>query len=185
MTRADKPKRLYVDGISKRDKAIRAIWQVSWYLFFASTPGPFFAAWRRFVLRRFGATIGTGCSIDSTCRIWSPKNLMMGNFACLAGGVDCYNVARITIGDYATVSQRSFLCAASHATDTLARPLTFAPITIETHAWVCAEAFIGPGVTVGEGTVLGARAVATRDLRAWSIYAGNPARRLSERVLSK
>lgn len=177
------PERLYIDRFTKRDKAIRAIWQVTWHLFFRTTPGPFFKGWRRSLLRCFGATIGVGCRIDASCRIWAPQNLKMGNFACLAAGVDCYNVAQIDIGDYVTVSQRSFLCAASHETDTLARGLISAPITIENQAWICAEAFVGPGVRVGEGAVLGARGVATRDLRPWSIYAGNPVRRLSAREL--
>lgn len=175
--------RLYVDGLSRREKAMRALWQVVYAFFFATARGPLFKGWRRSLLRAFGAEIGTGCRIEATCRVWLPKNLRMGDYSCLAGGVDCYNVASITIGNYSTVSQRSFLCTASHATDTLALPLIFAPIIIGDHAWICAEAFVGPGVKVGEGAVLGARGVATSDLGPWSIHAGIPARRISERVI--
>ncbi len=178
-------KRLYVDCLSRRDKAIRALWQIVCFLFFATAPGPLFKGWRRTLLRAFGAQIGTGCRIEANCRIWLPRNLRMGDYACLAGGVDCYNVAPITIGSYSTVSQRSFLCTASHATDKLALPLIFAPITIGDHAWICAEAFVGPGVTVGDGAVLGVRGVAMRDLASWGIYAGVPARHISERVVSE
>lgn len=177
--------RLYVDRFSKRDKIMRGLWQLVRTLFFVTAPGPLFVGWRRFLLRAFGAKIGIGCKIEASCKIWSPKNLWMGNYACLASGVDCYNVALISIHDYATVSQRSFLCSASHATNTLARPLTFAPIVIKTHAWVCAEAFVAAGVTVGEGAVIGARGVATHDLEPWSIYAGIPARRISTRLISE
>jgi len=175
--------RLYFDSRSRRDKVMRAIWQIVRVLFFAVLPGPLFKRWRLFVLRCFGAKIGKGCRVEASCTVWWPGNLVMGNYACLAQGVDCYNVAPITIGDYATVSQRTFLCSASHATDTLARPLVFSPITIETHAWVCAEAFVGPGVRVGEGAVLGARSVALRDLNAWTIHAGNPARAIKPREI--
>ncbi|SDJ05402.1 hypothetical protein [Salipiger marinus] len=177
------PSRLYIDSLSRRSKVLRALWQITRALFFATLPGPLFKRWRIFLLRLFGATIGQGCRVDASCRVWWPGNLEMGNYACLADAVDCYNVALITIGDYATVSQRAFLCSASHATDTLARPLIHAPITIETHAWVCAEAFVGPGVTLREGAVLGARGLAIRNLEPWTIYAGNPARALKPREI--
>lgn len=175
--------RLYVDCRSRRDKVMRALWQVVRVLFFAALPGPLFKHWRLFVLRCFGARIGKGCRVEASCTVWWPGNLVMGDYACLAQGVDCYNVAPIAIGNYATVSQRAFLCSASHTTDTLRRPLVFSPITVETHAWVCAETFVGPGVCVGEGAVLGARSVAIRDLKAWTIYVGNPARAIKSREI--
>jgi putative colanic acid biosynthesis acetyltransferase WcaF len=181
MTR--RAKRLYVDRLRRREKATRALWQVVYAVFFATARGPLLKGWRRSLLRAFGAQIGTGCKIEATCRVWLPSNLSMGDYSCLAGGVDCYNVAPIMIGSYATVSQRSFLCTASHATDTLALPLIFAPISIGDHAWICAEAFVGPGVKVGEGAVLGARGLATSDLGPWGVYAGIPARRMAERVI--
>jgi putative colanic acid biosynthesis acetyltransferase WcaF len=183
MSRQETPRRLYVDSLSRRHKAQRALWQIVRFLFFAALPGPLFKRWRIFVLRCFGARIGHGCRVEASCAVWWPGNLVMGDYACLAQGVDCYNVAPITLGDHATVSQRAFLCSASHATDTLVRPLTHAPITIGTHAWVCAEAFVGPGVTVGDGAVLGARGVAMRDLDAWTIYAGNPAKAIRPREI--
>lgn len=173
--------RLYEDRLSLCNKMMRLSWQIARALFFVPFPGPAFKRWRILILRVFGATIGRGCRVDSSCRIWWPGNLTMGNYACLAGSVDCYNVASITIGDYATVSQRAFLCSASHATDTLAHTLISAPISIEPHAWVCAETFLGPGVTVKEGAILGARSVAVRDLESWTIYTGNPARALKPR----
>lgn len=175
--------RLYVDSLSRNNKIARALWQIVRALFFTPFPGPLFKRWRIFLLRRFGATIGQGCKVDASCKIWWPGNLIMGDYACLADSVDCYNVSPITIGNYATVSQRAFLCSASHATNTLSRPLVHAPITIKTHAWVCAEAFVGPGVIVHEGAVLGARGLAMRDLDTWTIYAGNPARPLKKREI--
>lgn len=177
------PNRLYIDAVSRRNKAARALWQIVRVLFFAPFPGPLFKCWRIFLLRLFGARIGKGCRVDASCRVWWPGNLRMGNYACLADAVDCYNVAPITIGDYAAVSQRAFLCSASHDTASLTRPLTHAPITLEPHSWVCAEAFVGPGVTVHEGAVLGARGLTTRDLDPWLIYAGNPAKRLKTREI--
>lgn len=184
MTASDRQvQRLYVDSLSLRNKIARVLWQIVRKLFFAPFPGPLFKRWRISLLRLFGATIGQGCRVDASCKVWWPGNLVMGNYACLADSVDCYNVSPITIGDYATVSQRAFLCSASHDTDSLALPLIHAPITIESYAWVCAETLVGPGVTVHEGAVLGARSITMRDMEPWTIYAGNPARVLKKREI--
>jgi putative colanic acid biosynthesis acetyltransferase WcaF len=55
------------------------------------------------------------------------------------------------------------------------------PITIGSDCWIAAEAFVGPGVTVGDGVILGARAVAFKDLAAWMVYLGNPAQPVAQR----
>jgi putative colanic acid biosynthesis acetyltransferase WcaF len=96
-------------------------------------------------------------------------------------GVICYNVAEITIDDFAIVSQRSHLCTGTHDVNDPGFPLKSRPIAIGSNAWVAAEAFVGPGVTIGEGAVLGARGVAFGKLEPWTIYAGNPARPIKER----
>jgi putative colanic acid biosynthesis acetyltransferase WcaF len=105
----------------------------------------------------------------------------MGELSCLAPGVDCYCVDRITLGPRTIVSQRATLCSATHDHNDPLFPLVTAPIVIEADAWIAAEAFIGPGVTVGEGAVVGARAVVMRDVAEWIVVAGNPARKISER----
>jgi putative colanic acid biosynthesis acetyltransferase WcaF len=96
-------------------------------------------------------------------------------------GTIVYNQARITIGERAVVSQRSHLCAGSHAVNDPNFQLITRPISIGDQAWIASEAFVGPGVTVGEGAVLAARGVAFRDLDPWSIYNGNPAAFLKKR----
>jgi putative colanic acid biosynthesis acetyltransferase WcaF len=106
----------------------------------------------------------------------------MDDYACLATGVDCYCMDKVSLGRHALVSQRAFLCGGTHdVTDPEFRLVT-GPIRIETDAWIAAEAFVGPGVVIGKGAVLGAKGVATRDLEPWTIYAGNPARPLKPRT---
>lgn len=100
----------------------------------------------------------------------------MGDNSVMGPGVICYSMANISIGADATVSQRSHLCAATHDVDAQNFQLEARPIVIGENAWVAAEAFVGPGVTIGEGAVLGARAVTVKDLAPWSIFVGNPAR---------
>jgi putative colanic acid biosynthesis acetyltransferase WcaF len=96
--------------------------------------------------------------------------------------VNCYNVANVTLAEFAIVSQRAHLCTASHNIDDEQFNLTIAPIIMEKNSWVAAESFVGPGVTIGEGAVLAARAVAVRDLEAWTVYAGNPAKSKRKRI---
>ena len=175
--------RVYVDTMPKKLRAKRLIWGCVYTFLFRPTPRFACEGWRRFLLRCFGARIGHGSRIAPTCFVWAPWNLTMGTYACLGDGVDCYTQSPISMGDYSTVSQRAFLCTASHDIRTLARPLISQPIRIEDHAWVCAEAFVGPGVTVGEGAVVAARAVAIRDVAPWAIVGGNPARPIGERKL--
>ncbi|WP_172331812.1 putative colanic acid biosynthesis acetyltransferase [Mangrovicoccus sp. HB161399] len=175
--------RLYVDEMPKPLKIKRLLWQIVHALLFRPTPRFAMNGWRLRLLRLFGAEIGKGCRVAPDCFVWAPWNLKMGVYACLADGVDCYSQGRITMGDYSTVSQRAFLCTASHSIRTLERPLFSRPITIAPHAWICAEAFIGPGVTVGEGAVVGARAVAMRDVAPWMIVAGNPGKVIGTRQI--
>lgn len=105
----------------------------------------------------------------------------MGAFSCLAEDVACYSVAKVKIGKRATVSQYSFLCSASHDYRDRTMPLVAAPITIGDDAWVTAGVFVGPGVTIGNGAVAGARAVVIDDVDPWTVVAGNPARYVKDR----
>jgi putative colanic acid biosynthesis acetyltransferase WcaF len=99
----------------------------------------------------------------------------MDAYSCLADYVDCYCVAPIRLGSHATVSQYSYLCAASHDYRSPAMPLIVAPIVIEAEAWVAADVFVGPGVNIGEGAVVGARSTVMHDVEPWSVVAGAPA----------
>lgn len=165
------------------NKLARVAWGAVWLLLFRPSPRVAYG-WRRWLLRLFGAHIGPGAKIMPSTRVWAPWNLTMGAYACLSHDVDCYCVAPIRIGDQATVSQYAFLCAATHdITDPHMRLLT-APIVIADQAWVCARAFIGPGVTLHTGSVAGACSVVTKDVAAWQIVAGNPAKFIRLRELS-
>lgn len=169
-------------SFSLRNRLLRVVWIISWALLASWTP-PQLRQWRRILLIIFGAKIAKTANIYSTVRIWYPPNLEMGAFSCLAPKVNCYNMAKITLGDYALVSQGAHLCAGSHDINDPNFQLFSRPIVVESKSWVAAEAFVGPGVTVGEGAVLGARGVAFKSLMPWQVYAGNPAKQLKERVL--
>jgi len=142
--------------LSLSNKAARFLWQTVYLLAFRPSP-IFLHTWRSFLLRLFGASIGPGVHVYPSAKIWAPWNLVMGKNSCLASNVDCYNVATVTLGDGATVSQYSYLCTASRDYQDPSLPLIAAPITLDTKAWVAADVYIGPGVTVGQGSVVAAR----------------------------
>ena len=165
---------LYRNRHGWRNKAARAIWGIVWLTLFRPSPR-LIHGWRRFLLRHFGATVGRAAKVYPACRIWAPWNLTLGDRCWLADGVDCYSVAPIALGADCVVSQRAFLCAATHDYTDPAFPLVLAPITVGPRVWIAAEAFVGPGVTVGAGAVIGARACVTRDVPAGAVMGGNPA----------
>ncbi len=174
----------YVNQLGWRSKLCRATWTLVYSFLFRPTPSFCMDSWRVFLLRLFGAKIGHGCRLSSSMRCWAPWNLVLGDLVCIAEKVDCYSVAKIEIGNKVTVSQRSFLCTASHDIRSLRRPLLHRPIRIEDHAWLCAESFVGPGVRVGEGAVVAARAVVSKDVNPWEVVGGNPAKFIKNRLIN-
>jgi putative colanic acid biosynthesis acetyltransferase WcaF len=157
-----------------RHRMFRLLWSFTWALLGRWTPSPLHA-WRRTLLKLFGARIHSSAKVYPSARIWFPPNLEMKANACLGPGVTCYCMDVITLEEYALVSQGAHLCAGTHDVDDPHFQLVTRPIRIGANAWIAAEAFVGPGVTVGEGAVLGARSVAMKELAAWTIYTGNPA----------
>ncbi len=157
------------------DRARRFVWTVVWCVLFRPTPVRFFR-WRCFLLKLFGARISQPAYPYPGARIRSPWNLTLEAGSCLAGGVECYNVAPVHLKANALVSQRAYLCTASHDFDDPGFPLVAGPITIGAGAWVAAQAFVGPGIDIGEDAVALARSVVVADVPAGAVVAGNPAR---------
>jgi putative colanic acid biosynthesis acetyltransferase WcaF len=162
----------------------RVIWNVVWTCLAAWTP-PQFSSWRILLLKLFGARVHPGAAIAASVRVWLPRNLELGPRAALGAGVDCYNMAPIKIGARSIVSQRAFLCAGTHDISDERFPLRVRPIVIGDDVWVASEAFVGPGVHIGNGCVLGARACAFENLNEWTVYRGNPATIVKQRKFQK
>lgn len=165
------------------NRIARLIWGITYFFLFKYSPRPLHG-WRSFLLRLFGAKIGKGVHIYPKVKIWAPWNLEAKDEAGVADGVDLYNQGKVTLGVRSIVSQRSFICAGTHDYTKKGHPLVTAPIVIEDHAWVAAEAFIHPGITIGEGAVIGARSVVTKDMPAWMVCAGFPCKPLKDRVVT-
>ncbi len=165
---------------SLQHRMFRAVWNMVWLLLASWTPPPMHG-WRRFLLRLFGAKIGKKTRIYSSARIWYPPNLEMGNYSVLGWKVNCYCQGKIVLEEYANIAQYVHLITGSHDFDTPSFQLYTKPIRICRHAWIASDAFVGPGVTVGEGAVLGGRGVAFKDLKPWTVYVGNPAKVIRQR----
>jgi putative colanic acid biosynthesis acetyltransferase WcaF len=163
------------------DRIWRAAWTVVWYLLFKITPIPMHR-WRCFLLRLFGADISSTARPYPSARIWAPWNLTMEDGSCLGSESDCYNVAHVILSRNCIVSQKAYLCTASHDIRDPGFPLTGAPIIIGEGAWVASAAFVGPGVTIGDSAVVAACAVVSRSVEPSAIVAGNPADRIGTRT---
>ncbi len=135
-----------------------------------------FNRWRAMLLRLFGAKIGHGCLLRRTSTVYYPWLLEMGSVCCLGDMAQIYNLGKVTLGDRVTISQEAYICAGSHDYTDLTMPLLTPPVVLKDDCWICARAFVGPGVTIGEGAIVGAVAVAMRDVPDWTIVAGNPAK---------
>ena len=159
----------------------RAGWYVVlWWLvrdtLFLCSPQPFYA-WRRFLLRAFGARIGRNVLVRPTARVTYPWKLSIDDDAWLGDFVELYTLADIHIGSDAVVSQNSYLCTGGHDHRVPSFDIFARPITVESQAWIAADVFVGPGVTVGYGAV-----VAARSATAWA-DAFRPDARTSANIL--
>lgn len=165
-----------------QNRLMRAVWGVVYALLFRPSPRPLHV-WRAFLLRCFGARLGKQCHVYPKARIWAPWNLRMDDHAGMADDVICYSIAPITLGERVVVSQGVHLCTGTHDYEDPLFQLVARPIYVGAKAWLCTESFVGPGVTVGEGTVIGARSVVTKDMPAWTVCAGHPCRPIKPRTL--
>lgn len=157
------------------NKVARSLWRIAYLTLFRPSPR-LLHRWRILLLKAFGAHIGKGSVVYSSVKIWAPWNLTMGDYSALSHDVDCYCVDKIIIGNHCTISQYSFLCTGSHDYNLPERPLITAPITIHDYAWIAADVFVAPGVTIENGAIIGARSTVVKDVQQFCVVAGNPAK---------
>jgi len=165
----------HVNQFSTRNKIGRALWGVVQATLFRMSPRPLFG-WRRWLLRLFGAKVGPHARIDPNCRVLAPWNLEIGEWAVVGPGTDLHSVGRVVIGRHSMVSQYCHLCAGTHDPTRPELPLVAQDVIVGESCWICAGAFLGPGVTVGSGSVVGARAVVMQPVPERVVVMGNPAK---------
>ena len=139
---------------------------------------------RSSLLRLYGARVGRGVHIYNTAIITFPWNLHIGEYSAVGDEVRIYNLGVITIGKNVTVSQGAHLCAGTHDHTQPSFPLLKPSIHIHDGAWIAADAFVGPGVTVGELAIVGARACVFKNVSPATIVGGNPAKKIGQREIN-
>jgi len=158
---------------SRSEQTLRVLWSFGRWLIILS-PHPCHA-WRRLVLRLFGATVGREARIHSSTVVLMPWNFELGEWAAVGPEVFVYSLGKVRIGRRATVSYRTHVCAGTHDFTDPTLPLLKPAITIADDAWVGTDAFIGPGITVGRGAIVAARAVVVKDVEPYTVVGGHPA----------
>ncbi|MCP9929758.1 putative colanic acid biosynthesis acetyltransferase [Cyanobium sp. AMD-g] len=155
------------------------LWEYTWLLLCTWTPKPF-NPWRLLILQCFGTTIHGEPFVHQRARIEHPWNLTLHHKACLGDRAHAYCLGKVEIHTGACVAQEAYLCTGTHDFKLFDRPLQTAPISIRRDAFIGARAFLLPGVTVGEGAIVGACSVVTRQVPPATLVAGNPARFLAD-----
>jgi putative colanic acid biosynthesis acetyltransferase WcaF len=164
---------------SYRHKLLRISWLVFQPLLFF---GPRYCSpFRILLLKLFGAKIGKQCLICKGLKVKMPWLLVIGDTTAIAEDVEFYNFSKLIIGSTVVISQKSILCDGSHDYLSITFPLTTKPIVVNDSVWIASRTFVGPGVTINEGAVIGACSVVTKDMPEWMVCAGHPCKPIKKR----
>ena len=173
----------YNHSFSLKNKFSRLVWNIVYIFLFRPFASRLFKKWRVLVLKCFGAKIEWSSHIYASVKIWAPWNLEMGKNSSLGPKVDCYNQGKIDIGANTVISQKTYLCASTHDYTKKNFPLILKPITIGDGIWIAADAFIGPGVVIGNNVIIAARSVIIKNVEENMVLGGNPAKVIKQRNL--
>jgi putative colanic acid biosynthesis acetyltransferase WcaF len=136
---------------------------------------PFPSSFKVKLLRQFGATVGSGVVIKPDVNIKYPWFLEIGDDCWIGEGVWVDNLAKVTIGSNVVLSQGAYLLTGSHDYTKESFDLMLNEIILEDGVWIGAKATVCPGVVCKSHAVLAVGSVATKELKAFSVYQGNPA----------
>ncbi len=157
------------------------LWWIVQALFFRPSP-QFMYGWRRFLLRLFGAKVGKAVILRPSVHTQFPWKISIGDWSWIGDDVVLYSLGEIKIGSNVVVSQRSYLCTGSHHYQAIAFDIYSQPIVLEDECWLATDVYVAPGVTIGRGTVVGARSSVFKSLPGGKICTGSPAKVIRDRV---
>lgn len=168
------------EGFRGRSVIVVQLWWLVQSTLFALSP-QFMYGWRRFLLRLFGAKVGCGVLIRPSVRITYPWKVDIGDWVWIGDFAELYSLGEIEIGSNVVISQRSYICAASHDYAVPSFDMLTKKIVVEDEAWIATDVFVAAGVTVGRGALVGARSSVFSDLPAGMICIGYPAKPVRSR----
>lgn len=172
-----------VSPYTTREKVMRALWTLVGQPMFSWTFHNWYGV-RRGLLRLFGARVGHAVRVRPSVKVEQPWNLSIGDNSSIGDRAIIYCLGKVSIGSNASLSQDVHLCAGTHDYTKPDLPLLRPPITIGNEAWLAADVFVGPNVTIGDGCVVGARSSVFKDLPPWQVCAGTPAKAMKKREFS-
>lgn len=164
----------------------RILKRILWYfmnVLFLKNPLNLHSSFKVRLLRTFGAKIGKGVVIKPEVNVKYPWLLKVGDYTWIGENVWIDNLAKVSIGSHVCISQGAMLLCGNHNYKRQAFDLIVRPVTIEDGAWVGAQSIVCPGVTMHSHSVLTVGSIASKDLDAFSIYRGNPAIKVADRVI--
>lgn len=166
--------------VEAKDHVLRlALWRLMGWLMRLMPYNKMRTLW----LRIFGAKMGPCCHVYPSVRIYAPWNLTLGEWTCIGPRVEIYDKGPVRIGSETVISQDVWICTASHDISAPHMDLVTRPVAVGDHVWIAARAAVLPGVAIGDGAVIGACSVVTKDVAAWKVAAGNPAVIRKDRVV--
>jgi putative colanic acid biosynthesis acetyltransferase WcaF len=167
-----------------RNIFIIQLWRIVQCSLFALSP-QFMYSWRRFLLRLFGAKIGKRVLIRPSAQITYPWKVSIGNFSWIGDDSVLYSLGEIKIGENVSIAHRDYFCTGFHDFTKTTFDIGQKPIIIEDEVWIPNDIFVGPGVTIGKGCVIGARSTVLTDMPEGMICYGNPAKPIKKRIVAQ
>lgn len=171
------------DYKSGANTLVRALWYFVNIIFFKNAYNPF-SKLKVVLLKMFGAKVGTGTNIKPSVNIKYPWRLKIGNYVWIGENVWIDNLDDVEIGDNCCISQGAMLLCGNHNYKLETFDLITGKIILEEGVWIGAKSVICPGVTCFSHSVLTVNSVATKDLEKYSIFQGNPAVKIKERIMN-
>jgi acetyltransferase-like isoleucine patch superfamily enzyme len=137
---------------------------------------------RNAAYRRAGLTLPVSSSIHWRAEFYAPERIVVGERCTI--GDSCFLDGRsgLELGDNVNIGSHVSIYTRQHDVDSPDFAEVGAPVTIGRHAWVASHAIVLPGVSIGEGAVVAAGAVVTKDVEPFLMVGGNPARPIRERT---
>lgn len=167
-------------GFRGRSAVVVQLWWLISATLFSWSPQIAYG-FRSTLLRLFGAKIGRDVKIRATAKITYPWFLSVGDFSWVGDDSVIYNLAPVTIGSHVAIAHRVYLATGSHLVEIPSFDIVAYPIVIEDQCWLPNDVFVGPGVTIGQGCVVGARSSVFNDLPPYMICMGSPCRPVRSR----
>jgi putative colanic acid biosynthesis acetyltransferase WcaF len=160
----------------------RVMWYFTNVLFFICPLNPL-SFLKVFLLKLYGAKIGKGVVIKPGVNIKYPWRLQIGDYSWIGEKVWIDNLADVEIGSNCCISQGALLLCGNHNYKKAEFDLMVNEIILEDGVWIGANSTVAGGVRCKSHAVLSLNSVASHDLDEYSIYRGNPAQKIKERII--